>query len=251
MNIEKYLNRLGIAKKQEPSLEFLKTLQKVHLFNIPFENLDIHYRRIINLDKNNLFTKIVENKRGGFCYELNGLFYELLRSLGFNVKIISANVFNKESGYGKNFDHMALIVTIVNVEYLSDVGFGDFCFEPLKLELNLKQVDEVGEFYIDLFDKNKFRVIKIENGELIPQYIFTKVSRQIEDFNEMCIYHQTSEESHFTKQKVITIPTETGRVTLNGDKIKITENGLSETFLINSEIEFHRYLLRYFKIEGL
>jgi len=249
MNVSKYLNRIGLEESQEPTLDFLKLLQKTHLLNIPFENLDIHYGRKIILDKNHLFSKIVENKRGGFCYELNSLFYELLNSLGFNVRIISANVFNKENGYGKEFDHMALIVTIENSEYLTDVGFGDFSLEPLKLQLNLRQIDNAGEFYFDVFDDNIFRVNKIENGEHIPQYIFTKESRKIEEFMDMCLYHQTSAESHFTKQKMITLPTKNGRITLNGNKIKISENGLSKTTLINNESEFQEHLLRYFNIK--
>lgn len=146
---------------------------------------------------------------------------------------------------------MALIVTIANAEYLSDVGFGDFCIEPLKLELNRKQKDTAGEFYFDLFDETIFRVIKIENNEKIPQYVFTIEGRKIEEFNEMCNYHQTSNKSHFTQQKAISLPTETGRITMTKNKLTLTENSVSKTILINNENEFQKHLLRHFNIRSI
>ena len=83
MNKEKYLRRIGITKTGFPAnLENLKFLQKQHLVHIPFENLDIHWKRLILLDVAGFYKKIVGEKRGGFCYELNGLFYELLKELG-------------------------------------------------------------------------------------------------------------------------------------------------------------------------
>ena len=105
MNVQKYLERIGIVEISEPSINFLKQLQAAHLLNIPFENLDIHYGNEIILDISKLYEKIVINGRGGFCYELNGLFCELLILLGFKVRRISANVHNKEKGYGKDNDH--------------------------------------------------------------------------------------------------------------------------------------------------
>jgi len=91
---------------------------------VPFENLDIHLKRPIVLEDNALFDKIVTRKRGGFCYELNGLFAALLRALGFDVVMLSAGVANPEREFGPDFDHMALLVTLEQ-SWLADVGFGD------------------------------------------------------------------------------------------------------------------------------
>jgi len=68
----------------------------VHLLAVPFENLSIHRREPIVLSDDALFEKIVQRRRGGFCYELNGLFAALLRALGFNVTMLSAEVANNE-----------------------------------------------------------------------------------------------------------------------------------------------------------
>jgi len=249
MDIQKYLNRIGIKGKSNPTLAFLQKLQKAHLLNIPFENLDIHYGNKIELNADKLFKKVVINNRGGFCYELNGLFYELLNSLEFNVKRISAKVYNKDNGYGKEFDHLVLIVNINSIEYLADVGFGEFSLAPLKFELQILQHDKRGKFFFDRYDEKYFRINRKENNQTIPQYIFKTEGRKLQEFNSMCKYHQSSKESHFTQKKVITLPTENGRITLNDDKLKITENGISKESDFESEKEFEKNLWEYFKIK--
>ncbi|MEB2297575.1 MAG: arylamine N-acetyltransferase, partial [Ignavibacteria bacterium] len=98
MDINLYLNRIDVRKIMEPSLAFLTELQNHHLLSIPFEDLDIPNRSRIELDLNKLYNKIILTGRGGFCYELNGLFYWLLTSLGFKVDMLSARVFNSKTG---------------------------------------------------------------------------------------------------------------------------------------------------------
>jgi N-hydroxyarylamine O-acetyltransferase len=83
MEVKKYLERIGYKGSTEPTIGLLSALQKKHLLNIPFENLDIHYKTPIELDIAIIFEKVVIKKRGGFCYELNGIFHELLNSIGF------------------------------------------------------------------------------------------------------------------------------------------------------------------------
>ena len=86
MNHLDYLKRINYSGSLEPSLKVLKQLQQAHLMSVPFENLDIHYGRTIELDLDKIFNKVVVDHRGGFCYELNGLFGELLSMLGFKIK---------------------------------------------------------------------------------------------------------------------------------------------------------------------
>ena len=76
MNRELYLKRIKFTGKAIPTMEVLAQLQKAHLLAVPFENIDIHTNRKIDLNVDNIYQKIVLNNRGGFCYELNGLFYE-------------------------------------------------------------------------------------------------------------------------------------------------------------------------------
>jgi N-hydroxyarylamine O-acetyltransferase len=130
MDIEQYLKRIGYVGCIEPTFEVLSQLQMLHLLNVPFENLDIHNNTEIDLT--NLFDKIVTRKRGGFCYELNGLFYQLLNEIGFTVKMVSARVYDDKKDYSAEFDHMALIVTIADDNYLVMLDSVNSCFVPLR-----------------------------------------------------------------------------------------------------------------------
>ena len=110
MDIHAYLSRIGYRGTLEPSAATLHALQQAHLLAVPFENLDIHLGRPIVLDQTALFDKIVARRRGGFCYELNGLFAVLLRELGFEVTLLSAGVARASGGFGPEYDHLTLLV---------------------------------------------------------------------------------------------------------------------------------------------
>ena len=116
MNIKAYLERINYPlndrRSLAPDAETLRELQVAHLLAVPFENLSIHAGQPIVLEDDALFTKIVDNRRGGFCYEANGLFAALLRALGFDVAMLSAEVANAEGEFGPNFDHMTLLVSL-------------------------------------------------------------------------------------------------------------------------------------------
>src|SRR5713226_4388823 len=100
MHIKPYLQRINYDGPLEPGIQTLSALQETHLLTVPFENLDIPLEREIKLDEAALYYKIVEQQRGGFCYELNGLFASLLRTLGFKVTMLSAGVAHAEGGFG-------------------------------------------------------------------------------------------------------------------------------------------------------
>lgn len=250
MNKEKYLHRVGIEKADiQATLENLKLLHKQHLLNIPFENLDIHWKNPIILEKESFYRKIIDNDRGGFCYELNGLFYELLKLIGFRSKIISAKVSNGNGDFGAEFDHLAILTKIDGEEYLVDVGFGSFTAEPLKFVLDVEQKDETGTFSIRKFDENYFEVIKKDNGNWKSEYIFTTFPRDLAEFTEMCNFHQTSLESHFTQGKVCSLMTDEGRKTLTDKKFIETKGGQKNEISVESDEEFDFILEREFYIK--
>src|ERR1044071_5671872 len=96
LDSDAYLKRINYHGSVAPSAETLRQLQVAHLLTVPFENLSIHSQQPIVLQDEALFTKIVERRRGGFCYECNGLFAALLRALGFKVTMLSAEVANPD-----------------------------------------------------------------------------------------------------------------------------------------------------------
>jgi N-hydroxyarylamine O-acetyltransferase len=252
MNSEKYLARIGLENPVAiADIYNLKLLQRQHLLNVPFENLDIHWRRPIVLDTERFYRKIVEENRGGFCYELNGLFNELLRESGFETRLLSARVGDGKGGFSEEFDHLAILVIIGEMQYLADVGFGAFSAEPLQFVPDIEQQDDAGEFIIRLLDGEYFEVAKRDGGEWKSEYKFKPFGRDLSEFAGMCDFHQASPLSHFTKGKVCSIMTLDGRKTLTDSKFIITAGGEKTESAVSSEEEFDRILLREFEINSL
>jgi len=250
-DFSKYADRIKYSGPLTPTLEVLTNLQKAHLYAVPFENLDIHYGYPIELNYDDFQRKIVVNNRGGFCYELNGLFYELLASVGFNVKRISARPYSNDRGYGPEFDHMAIITTIKNKDYLVDVGFGVFAQSPIKIEMGGIHMDKEGGFSINKYDDKTLQVGRKQSTNWIPEYLFTLKERSLEEFKDMCRYHQTSPKSHFTQGRICSIPTIQGRTTLTDTKLKINAEGQISEMTIKDEKQFQELLWEHFgmKIE--
>src|SRR5262245_17464015 len=140
MDVPAYLDRINYRGPLNGDAETLRQLHLAHLRSVPFENLSIHAGEPIVLNDKALFEKIVKRRGGGFCYELNGLFSALLRSLGFKVDKLSAQVANA-SGFSCDFDHMTLLVTL-DERWLADVGFGESFVEPLRLDERGAQIQD-------------------------------------------------------------------------------------------------------------
>jgi N-hydroxyarylamine O-acetyltransferase len=129
---EKYLERIGMSTEVgAPTLELLAALQLAHLTHVPFENLHVFHRRGVRTDVEWSYPKIVEQRRGGWCFEVNGCFGALLREVGFDVDYISCRVWNEGEGWGPPFDHLGLLVRLDGGRWFVDVGFGDNCLVPL------------------------------------------------------------------------------------------------------------------------
>ncbi len=250
IGINKYLERIKFEGIPGKNIETLKNLHKNHIFNIPFENLDIHYGNRITLDIDKLFEKIVINNRGGFCYELNGLFYELLNNIGFNAKMVSGRVKNlkQKDMFNPEFDHMLIVVDLDGL-WLADVGFGDSFIEPLKIELNTIQ-KQYGKLYkIIRHDEKYLRLMSSkDNKHFLEEFLFTLEERTLNEFQAMCNYHQTSPESIFTQKKVCTIATSDGRITLGNSKLIITRYNKKNEIELKSEEEFNEKLKEYFNM---
>lgn len=241
MNVEAYLKRINYNGPVTPTPETLRDLQVAHLFAVPFENLSIHSGEPIVLEEDALFTKIVEKKRGGFCYECNGLFAGLLRALGFEVAMLAAGVAHREGGFGPDFDHMALMVTLGD-RWLVDVGFGDSFLEPLLLDERGEQVQGTRSFRIVEDDDHLILMRRDDGGEWEPQYRFSLQPYGFVDYEEMCHFHQTSPESHFTKNLICSRVTDDGRITLSGMKLITTSGSERQEQTLNSREEYDRIL---------
>lgn len=248
IDIDKYLLRLKCNRERVPNLKYLKTLHKAHLLHIPFENLDIHMGNQIILDIKKIYDKVVLRKRGGFCYELNGLFYHLLSHLDFSCHLISARVYN-QGVLGLPFDHAAILVYFEDQVYLADVGFGELFLEPKLLKPGAVQMDYTKYFKIDKTIDDEYIVSMSHNSfDYEAKYLFTTVERQYIEFIDMCEYHQTNEKSHFTKKKMITRASPKGRITLTDSKLTTILGGKKKEQNILNFDEFQVKLIQHFGI---
>jgi N-hydroxyarylamine O-acetyltransferase len=237
INIPAYLDRIDYRGSLLPTPETLRALQLAHLRTVPFENLSIHAGQPIVLTDDALFEKIVGRRRGGFCYELNGLFAMLLRSLGFDVKMLSAGVANSEGVFGPEFDHMTLLITLED-RWLADVGFGDSFTEPLLLDYDGEQKE--GSRAYDIIKSEDRMVMRQREfgGEWKNQYRFSLEPHEYVDYEEQCIYQQTSPLSHFTKGRICSLATTTGRITLSELRFITTTDREIEERTLRDEAEY-------------
>ena len=240
-----YLNRINYRGSLTPSADTLRNLQVAHLLSVPFENLSIHSHEPIVLNDEALFDKIVGRRRGGFCYECNGLFAALLRALGFQVSMLSAEVANESGGFSQPFDHMTLMVKLEE-SWLVDVGFGDSFLEPLKIDRSSEQFQ--GDQAFRIVSDDAYRVVqRRRDGEWKSEYRFTLQPYNYADFEEMCRYHQTSPDSHFTQKRICSLATSDGRITVSDMLFIVTSNGVREERTLNPK-EHEELLLQRFGI---
>lgn len=251
MNIDAYLERIGYYGAREPSDATLRELHQAHLLAVPFENLNIVRGWPIVLSDTALFDKIVKQRRGGFCYELNGLFAALLRGLGYQADILSARVSRAEGDFGPEFDHLTLLVRPPlgdSGPWLADVGFGDAFHMPLRLLDGLEQPDRERDYMLARAGQCWVLLERERGAAWTQQYSFTLQPRQYTDFAAMCYYHQTSPESTFTRKLICSRATPGGRVTLSDLRLITRERGQSSEQVLADADAAARALHAYFGI---
>ena len=252
MEIRSYLERIGYDKPVRLDVESLFGLHRTHLLTVPFENLDIHSGVPIQIDEATLWEKIILRKRGGFCYELNGMFAWLLKQIGFEVTYLNGRVYSNEGKRGREFDHLTLLVSLPNKgqSWLADVGFGDSFFEPLCFVHNGLQAQGLRAYRLETNEDGIDLLKRDYDGQWKRQYFFDIQSRNFPaDYEASSFYHQTSPQSSFTRERVVSLATPNGRITLDNNNLTLTTNGKRIKRRLKSEAEFHEFLRIYFEIE--
>ena len=250
VDVAAYLERIGYSGSRTPSADTLRDIHRAHLFSVPFENLDIAWGREIRMDQEAFVRKIVEHHRGGFCYELNGAFSVLLQALGFQVTLLSARVPLADGSDSPEFDHLTLRVDL-NEPWIADVGFGDCFVDPLRLRIGLEQ-EEQGKCFRMVEVGDSLRLERRDGeADWKTQYLFGLKSRRLEEFAEMCRYHQTSPQSPFTRKRVCSRATPEGRITLSEMKLITTNGDRREELSLTSEAEWRAALAYHFGVRVL
>jgi N-hydroxyarylamine O-acetyltransferase len=248
MNTQAYLDRIGYKGKREVSLAVLRSLHGQHIFRVPFENLDIHYGKEITLEVTSIYKKVVEKKRGGFCYELNLLFHHLLRELGFESRIIAARIVDSQGVIGPAFDHMCLLVALEQ-RWLVDVGFGDLFVQPMALQADVIQTDGRNYFKVEKMAVDEYALLMAAGKtHFCRKYTFGTQAQVVSDFAALCQDKQTNPNSYFVRNRVCTKPTRTGRITLFNQKLIHRAGEQKREFFLEDEAQFTEVLREQFDL---
>lgn len=248
MQINAYLRRIHVEQVESTSLEELEKLQYHHMLYVPFENLDVIRKIPIVLDVDAFYEKVVTRHRGGYCYELNGLFYALLKRLGFSCQLVSATIQKPDGTWAKEGSHACIIATIDGKSYLTDVGFGDSARIPIPLTGKTRE-DVSGAYRLEHVATNRYDLKRKRGGDdkWVTVLQIDMHTKELQDFTEACHFNQFSPESPFTEKGVVTVATLNGRITLSENTLTTTYNGKKEQETIRNE-DKNAVLEKYFQI---
>ena len=222
MDIKACLQRIRYDGDLREDENTLRNLHRAFLLAVPFENLDIHLGRHIAFTPDAVFSKVVGQNRGGFCYELNSLFCDLLKQIGFDVTFHGARMM-RDGHPGVIMGHMVLAVRLNGAIWLVDVGNGKSTREPLRWEgVNDSNAEGVS-YHVRQSNNGPVLFETGEDGQWKPRYLIDPEPKRREDFLEVCEWTQTSSESRFTQMRICTLAQPNGRVLLMDNKLTINE----------------------------
>jgi N-hydroxyarylamine O-acetyltransferase len=248
MNVHAYCERINYHGGHGATPETLRALHLAHVFTVPFENLDGYRGVPVSLEPADLFAKIVTARRGGYCFELNGLFSLLLEALGFEVTRLIARVrYGAKPPYPRS--HQVLRVAIGGEPWLVDVGFGgNGLLEPIPLAAGsvVRQLDE--QFRLTLLESGEFLLQCLVHEEWESLYSFTLEPCHPVDYRYANYFHSHSPDSLFMQRRVCTIPMWDGRKTLVDQSLSIRRNGKNEKSVVENDVAYARVLHEHFGI---
>jgi N-hydroxyarylamine O-acetyltransferase len=216
-----YLDRIKFDGAVRPDLATLRALQRAHQYAIPFENLDVQLRRPVVLDPGTSYDKIVRQRRGGWCYEMNGVMGWALEQIGFNVMRISAGVMRSQAGDAQLGNHLCLLVHL-DQPYLVDVGFGGSLIEPLALRACGRE-DCPYRVELSELDNGYWRFAERAHGDDEAfSFDFRAAPADEALFAKKCQYLQTDPGSPFTQNLVVQRRTVDTHLSLRGRVLATT-----------------------------
>lgn len=256
-DLDAYRDRIGVPAPLRPDLPTLRALQAAHIRTVPFENASVLLGEPIVLDTDRFVRKLGVEGRGGFCYELNGAFAALLRSLEFEVTLLAAR-FHSDSGLEPPFGHMTLRVWLDGAPWLVDVGAGLSFEAPLRIADGLEQDDPNGRFRIVPVqpataapdDEPDVRDVewRHRDGVFRPHYRFGSTAHGVSAFSGTFEWTRTSPESPFTSGWICARRLEGGWATLDGTRLRVTDGVRSEDRVLEADDELTDALDRWFDV---
>jgi N-hydroxyarylamine O-acetyltransferase len=248
VDLDAYFARIGYTGPREPTIATLRTLQLAHVSSVPFENLDVLLGRRVSLEPSDIFKKIVHNRRGGYCFEQNSLFRDVLRAIGFSVTPLLARVRWQVPPEVKTpLTHMVLRVAVAGRPWLADAGFGGVgSTDPLALDTADQQ---------DTFHDTRRLIMR--EGTFVHQVRFAATWADVYEFRieepapmdfEMGnLFSCTHPKAHFVNNLVVTLIQPDRRFVILNREFTVRQlNGQAETRPIPSPDELLALLAERF-----
>ena len=247
MDLDAYLARIGLDYRPPATLEGLRTLHRAHLTAIPYENLDVQLGRPVTIERPAIYDKIVGRRRGGWCYEMNGILGWALSELGFAVSRATGAVMRESIGEAAEGNHLVLKVALEEGVYLADVGFGDGPRDPIRVAAGAFTAHGF-EFGLSRVDPQWWRLANDPRGGA-KSFDFNLSPADEALFAEKCAFLQTAPGSPFVQNLVAQRHTAEGLVILRGRTIRrLTPTSLDER-TIESEAELVATLKDVFALD--
>ena len=234
-NLQRYLQRIGYAGDVKADAATLAEIMRCQLFTVPFENLDVQAGKIVSLVPEHIVEKIIDHQRGGYCYEVNGIFAMALRALDIPFRLIAARPMFYPVRRPKT--HMAIVATVDGEDWLCDLGFGSYGIRaPMRLGLLDVEVQQ---------DADRFKLSRVESGEYLlqayaggqwqNQYGFDLSPQEWIDFEPANYMNSTHPGAIFVQKVVVVLHNPQGRDILVGSQLKTVTQGKVEERALDPE----------------
>jgi N-hydroxyarylamine O-acetyltransferase len=245
LDMDRYLARIGYQGALDATLPTLERLHQAHVGRVPFENLDVQMGLPIRLDLASLQSKIVEQARGGYCFEQNALFAAVLRQLGFSVTTLAARVRHQATAPTPR-THMLLRVEVDEGTFIADVGFGgDGPMAPLRFVPDQEQAQLLDTFRFGR-EGALHRLDVKRDGAFLPLYAFTFEEHFSVDYELANYFTSTHPASRFVQNLVVARPGDGCRYSLYNRDFGVRRGDIVERRTLESDDELFAVLERHF-----
>jgi N-hydroxyarylamine O-acetyltransferase len=238
VDLDAYFERIGYQGPLAADLATLRALHRLHPTAIPFENLSTLLPEPIPLDTHAVQQKLIRAHRGGYCFEHNRLFADVLGALGFRVRSLAARVlWHRRPGPVGPRTHMVLSVTLGADTYLADVGFGGLTLtQPLRFDSSAAQATEHEVFRL-VDEDGEFELATLIRGEWRSMYRFDLQEQLPIDFDVLNHFVATHPESVFRSTLMAARRTATGRYALLDNELTSYAGASEERTTLGSAAE--------------
>ena len=233
--LENYFNRIGYNGRPKKDMATLTEIMRCQLFSVPFENLDVQAGKIISLVPEEIVEKILLRNRGGYCYEVNGLFAMALEVLGVEYIFVAARPMIYPVKRPKT--HMAIVAEVYGEKWLIDLGFGSNSIrKPMRLDvLDVEVMQDGYLFMLSKTEENKYLLKAFVEEEWVDQYEFDLYPQEWIDFVPANHLNSTHPDTIFVKKLLVVLHNPSGKVVLMGDTLKTVSNGITTKLFVSPE----------------